>query len=403
MTQIACYASSGLSEIEKYMLLFIKNSGALKLHVLYSNLQFPTSFLRKIIEIMASKKMFFLDMTANTIALGEIGRSNEFLDDSVFSRLSTKKPLHLACAKQVYTRVVKILEHLYQNGLDLYMLNYNMDAMENIKEILQILDKDIIDHFYDTLYDFDKDFFSIWEKNIRFFNEDNVGLVIDISLNFIYKIINELNHIFDQANDQEPKTSPYTEFYENQQDSIKELLAFLNDRVNIKAIQVQTKKENLPALTAYLILYFHKKIGPQIFFETNNKFNDDFKQQVKKIMDVINPEPFIYTVQSSTTLNYQFELESPLARGNKEYLQISLVFDKSVSKGFDDFIPVIEKITHQLKNIKDIYKIFYLENQHEQEQDQDELNEVVKLKNEFLSNFRILNNFIAIENIHEPN
>ncbi len=394
MVQVACQDIVDLSEIEKYLLLLIRNTSGIKLSVLFAHLHYPTYFLRKIIDLLVNKDLITIDPISNAVVITDILDSNEFDENHSFSKFNAKEQIKISCPPKFYHRMMKVLEYLYQHSLDLYMLNYNMDSIKNIREIFAILKEDLITGFHDLLCDLDAEFFSIFEHNPRYFNDDNASLFIDFSLNIIYKIIYNIRMIVEQAEDSTKTTTKYSDFYANQKAMIAELVHFL------EVSRSKPREESVPGaceagvISAYFILYFHKKIGPIVFFETDNNLGDEFKCQIKKLMDVVNPEPFLYTIQSTTTWSFQFEIDSPLARGNKEYLQITLVLSKLETSCTSSLKHIVMELIKNIKQTKDVYKIFYIDEKNNDEKFGTNQELAIRLKNGFLANFRVLNAII---------
>jgi hypothetical protein len=397
MVQVTCQDIANLSEIEKYLLLLIRNTSGIKLSALFAHLHYPTSFLKKIIDLLVNKCLITIDPISNAVVLTDTLDSNEFDESTSFSRFNSNKPLKISCPPKYYHRMMKVLEYLYQHSLDLYMLNYNMDAIKNIREIFAILKNDFISNFHDLLSDLDAEFFSIFERNPRYFNEDNAGLLIDFSLNIIYKINYCIRTIVEQTKNATSTVTKYKEFYANQQPMIDELVVFLEGFRSKPWKQSVPDAREADVISAYFILYFHKKIGPLVYFETNNHLGDDFKSQVKKLMDVVNPEPFLYTIQSTTTWSCQFELDSPLARGNKEYLQLTIVLSKPETSGISIIKHVVSELINNIRQTKDVYKIFYIDDNITGEEFKANHELAIRLKNDFLGNFRVLNDYICLK------
>ncbi|MEX2684439.1 MAG: hypothetical protein Q6373_022905 [Candidatus Sigynarchaeota archaeon] len=273
-----------------------------------------------------------------------------------------------------------------------------MDAIEIIKEILAILQNDILSNFHDLLHDLDKEFFTIFEHNQRYFNDENASFLIDFSLNIIYKIIHDIHKIVENEEINTISRSKYCEIYNRQQDAIDELVRFVSKFNSIKREELVHGVPEAGIISAYFILYFHKKIGPIIYFETENNYNDDLRSQIKKLMDMINPKPFLYTIQSTTTWNIQFEIDSPIARGNKEYLQLTVVLSKPDASTITLISKIATNLINKIKHMKDIYKIFYIDEKNSDESIKADQDLVMGLKNDFLCIFRVLNKFISQQN-----
>lgn len=400
MEQMSCLDQLILSEIEKFLLVYIKSVEGINANNLYSRLHFPNSYVMKVLELLRKKKLIFYEKNTNHVILSDLGNNVNLENDAIIAAFTGNEQIVISCSKQFYHRTMKVLDHLYQNGMDLFILNYNMEALDNIHEIFSILKKDIIGNFDRIFLDLDQEFIDFFEKTRNYFNEDNGNRAIDYLLNIIYKVINKLHELIDALAHGENQIPKFKEFYELQKDSIIELTTFLN-RVYDENKPIYCNECELSKPLSYHVIFFNKKIGPQIFFETGNELTEEFKILIKKLMDFPNPDPFLYTLQALTTLNYQFDLESPIARGGKEYLQISLVFNKCGLDEFNFFKKILLEIVNTLQDNKNFYKIFY--NDHQLSDNDEILGQEFwfGLKNEFLDKFRPLNNFIYLNKTHD--
>nr|MDO8085747.1 hypothetical protein [Candidatus Sigynarchaeum springense] len=398
MVQVSYQAPAELSEVEKYLLLMIRNTSGIKLSVLLAHFHYPTSFLKKVLDLLESKGLVSIDHATKVVFYTDILDLDEFSQDGLFSRFSINTPVTLSCPPKFYHRMMKVLDYLYQHSLDLYMLNYNMDAIENIKEILAILQNDFLSNFHELFYDLDEEFFTIFERNQRYFNDDNASFLIDFSLNVIYKIIHNIHKIVENEEIKTGIQSKYKDCYDRQQEAINNLVHFLSEFRSITRDKLLQGMPEASIISAYFILYFHKKIGPIVYYETENNFDDEFKSQIKKLMDVVNPKPFLYTIQSTTTWSIQFEIDSPMARGHKEYLQLTIVLSRLDASIVNKISQIVTGLIDKIKHVKDIYKIFYIEDIHDSEGVNAGQDPVILLKNDFLCNFRVLNRFICQHN-----
>ncbi len=192
-------------------------------------------------------------------------------------------------------------------------------------------------------------------------------------------------------------TTRYKDFYDKQRPAIDELIQFLESH-HYKSNSKPTPEISwLGMISAYFILYFHKKIGPLIYFETSNDFGDDFKSQMKKTMDVIVPDPFVYSTQSLRLLSCQFEIESPLARGGKEFLQITIALTRADESGIDFIKHVVKDAIEKVKRMKDAYKIFYIDEKNDDKSLLTGDDDPLRLKDAFLGEFRVLDRYIKVK------
>lgn len=79
--------------------------------------------------------------------------------------------------------------------------------------------------------------------------------------------------------------------------------------------------------------YFDGKIGPLVFYSYPiNDLEKYLTERIPNIMDNVQTEEFVtYSFGKYYSLNYYFEIESAWARGYKEPLLLSAIFDESIS------------------------------------------------------------------------
>ena len=108
--------------------------------------------------------------------------------------------------------------------------------------------------------------------------------------------------------------------------------------------------------------YFNKKIGPSIFYSyPYNDLEKYLKQRITNIMDQVLTEEFVtFSFDKYYTLNYHFEIDSDWARGNKETLLLSAIFDENISMEMEKAILTIcIELSDWLKSKKNIFTGFY--------------------------------------------
>lgn len=377
----------------------IRNSNGIKLSVLHAHLHYPTSFLKEIIDILVHKDLISIDPISKAVRVTGDLFLDESDESSIYSRLNSSNPIVISCAPKYHHRMMKILEFLYQHALDLYMLNYNVDSIQVIKEIFAALNEFVV-NFDELLCSYDSEFFSLFERNPRYFNDENASLFVDFSLNVIYKIIYNIRIIIKNDENLTKSNSKYKDFYDNQQSDIDMLVQFISEFHSLSNVEPALKIPESALISAYFILYFHKKIGPVVYHESENMIDGDIKSQIIKLMDMINPEPFLYTIKSITTWNYQFELDSPLARGNKEYLQITIVIPKPDAPGISFIKQLVIDIIKKIRKIEDVYKIFYVDEKNTDDRLKFNRELAIRAKDEFLAAFRALAPFFSKNNTY---
>jgi len=108
--------------------------------------------------------------------------------------------------------------------------------------------------------------------------------------------------------------------------------------------------------------YFNKKIGPLVFYSyPYNDLEKYLTERIARIMDQVLTEEFVtFSFDKYYTLNYYFEIDSDWARGNKETLLLSAIFDESISMEMEKAILTIcIELSDWLKSKKDIFTGFY--------------------------------------------
>ena len=108
--------------------------------------------------------------------------------------------------------------------------------------------------------------------------------------------------------------------------------------------------------------YFNGKIGPLVFYSyPYNDLEKYLKQRIANIIDQVLTEEFVtFSFDKYYTLNYFFEIESDWARGNKETLLLSAIFDESISMEMEKAILTIcIELSDWLKPKKNIFTGFY--------------------------------------------
>lgn len=109
--------------------------------------------------------------------------------------------------------------------------------------------------------------------------------------------------------------------------------------------------------------YFQKKIGPQIYYSFPEKALDQrFSSRIRNIMDqALGEEFFIYKFEDLNSVNYFFEIDSKWARGRREMLMLSLIFNKVLNLEMETKIfALCIEFTEKLKSNAEIYKAFHM-------------------------------------------
>ncbi|HUW43422.1 MAG TPA: hypothetical protein VMV95_00460 [Bacillota bacterium] len=118
-------------------------------------------------------------------------------------------------------------------------------------------------------------------------------------------------------------------------------------------------KESFLDLDLHVILtFFDKKIGPIPYFVYPNTQMGFNLEKISKLMFQEEEGFFIYSNPSFGTANYYFEINSPLARGEKEMMIISFIFNPTVHDP-ERFQVLLKQFIRDLKQNRDIYLAFH--------------------------------------------
>ena len=126
--------------------------------------------------------------------------------------------------------------------------------------------------------------------------------------------------------------------------------------------------------TIVAISYFHRKIGPLIFYSyPKNSLDKDLSVKIANIMDQqFNEGFFTHSFENLKSMNYYFEIQSDWARGNKEMLMVSTVLDQIILPEIEEKIAdLCIEFSGRLQSNEEIYTAFYINdlNYHENEKE----------------------------------
>lgn len=134
--------------------------------------------------------------------------------------------------------------------------------------------------------------------------------------------------------------------------------------------------------------FFHRKIGPIVhYIYPETSLSENEKMRIADIMDQAFEEGFFthsFGKDHKTSMNYYFEIYSDFARGNKEMLMVSIIFDESVPADLEHLVlSWTIDFAEKLKAHREIFHAFYTsdEDAYEPEVQRkiEEMNEKVKL------------------------
>jgi len=109
--------------------------------------------------------------------------------------------------------------------------------------------------------------------------------------------------------------------------------------------------------------YFHRKIGPLVFYSyPENMLGEQLSARIANIMDQTVSEGFFtHSFEKNNSNNYYFEIHSDWARGNKEMLMVSIIFDQQINSEIEQSVNVLcTEFLEKLLSNEEIYTAFYI-------------------------------------------
>ncbi len=114
----------------------------------------------------------------------------------------------------------------------------------------------------------------------------------------------------------------------------------------------------------FLVLsHFDSIIGPRVFLNVPELPYPVFLDQIPPLMDFYEEAFFIHEFGELKTANLIFTVPSPVARGGQETLMISILIMNDEETDPKIFHYLMDQFAHELIRIKEVYKIFYREDQ----------------------------------------
>ncbi|MFX1287811.1 MAG: hypothetical protein ACFFFY_04535 [Promethearchaeota archaeon] len=109
--------------------------------------------------------------------------------------------------------------------------------------------------------------------------------------------------------------------------------------------------------------YFHRKIGPLVFYSyPENMLDEQLSARIANIMDQTVSEGFFtHSFEKNSSNNYYFEIHSDWARGNKEMLMVSIIFDQQINPEIEQSVNLLcTEFLEKLLSNEEIYTAFYI-------------------------------------------
>ena len=137
--------------------------------------------------------------------------------------------------------------------------------------------------------------------------------------------------------------------------------------------------------TIVALSYFHRKIGPIVFYAfPKQELDDQLSARIANIMDQTVSEGFFtLTFEDKLSMNFYFEIHSDWARGNNEMVMVSLIFDHQISAEIEqNLMNLCAEFCSKLQSNEEIYTAFYISDINNMEEEDKNLiiknNEAVK-------------------------
>ena len=115
--------------------------------------------------------------------------------------------------------------------------------------------------------------------------------------------------------------------------------------------------------TIVALSYFHRKIGPLVFYSYPDDILDDqLSIRIANIMDQTVSEGFFtHSFENKNSMNFYFEIHSDWNRGNKEMLMISIILDRHTSPEIEQNISTLcTEFSEKLQSNEEIFAAFYI-------------------------------------------
>ena len=114
--------------------------------------------------------------------------------------------------------------------------------------------------------------------------------------------------------------------------------------------------------TIITLSWFHRKIGPIVFYSyPENILDGDLSVRIANIMDqTFNEGFFTHSFENVNSMNYYFEIHSDWARGNKEMLMVSVIFEQQTSPEMEqNVLTLFNEFSQRLQSNEEIFTSFY--------------------------------------------
>lgn len=104
---------------------------------------------------------------------------------------------------------------------------------------------------------------------------------------------------------------------------------------------------------------FDVRVGPKLFLNVPKLQPQIHLEHVPLLMDFYEKGFFVHEFGEDKSSNLIFTVPSPVARGQRETIMITIIFRNEEDVDPKSFQRLLELFVHELKEIKDLYKGFY--------------------------------------------
>jgi len=109
--------------------------------------------------------------------------------------------------------------------------------------------------------------------------------------------------------------------------------------------------------------YFHRGTGPLVFYSYPEKMlSEQLSARIANIMDqTVNEGFFTHFFEKNKSYHYYFEILSDWARGNKEMLMVSIIFDQQINSEIEQNVNILcTEFLEKLLSNEEIFTAFYI-------------------------------------------
>lgn len=339
-----------LSEIEKYVLL-VMNESMVSESRFISDTSLPGWYIELVLAALLEKGLIHIVPSSNGDTTYAI------VDSSILAALpeqclNVKGPVGLP-GDSVFSRmVVSRLDAVLQEAIDLHGLSYNKDAAEKVREFILMVTLHVVPSLDIVFHPLDEYLLSSFCTTTARFSRFPT-FALDFVLSLLVKFLQLLKVNLESP---VPVSALITAFLNSHGKFFLNVSQFIMKRLLSNGIPENDMVTPLVFLNC-IVCHFNKKIGPSVFYQMHAGLPDGVSDRIAKLMDIENKEAFSFTIDRFVTFNLQFFVDSPVARGQKESLQVSLLADEK-----QPFSPLIRTLLEQLAtgmcSIEGLYLLF---------------------------------------------